>query len=289
MAVSVVAEHDENLRRPAPPIRGGRVVRLVLRRLLLTMLAAASLVVAVELFDTDAGRTGSVSGSDLISDTGGAIDPLGAVRLRPFTVDQRASVIRRLEAAAVRVTGPGCSGAGGGGGATGTGLLADGMLFTNAHIAGGARHVIIDRPDRPRGDGLLEPVTVTLAAIRPDVDLAFGPVGGGAELELAPGDPTVGQPVLLAGYGGGRVLSVLESTIHNNVDGSAYGSVGPVLLLDVPTGVGFSGGPVVDVDGRVVGLLRAYDSVTGLAVAVPVSTLRDAAPRVQMELQEVSC
>lgn len=112
---------------------------------------------------------------------------------------------------------------------------------------------------------------------------------GEAALDWADEPAVAGQPVLLAGYGGGRTLTILDAVVHAVVDGRVYGNEGPVLLLDRPIVAGFSGGPVVDRHGRVVGILRAFDSVTGLTIATPSAMMVDISRSPNKQVEPSSC
>lgn len=103
----------------------------------------------------------------------------------------------------------------------------------------------------------------------PATSSGAGPIG----LRLAGDDPRPGDPVVMAARLDDRVEQV-PAAVAGIVDGDAYGVDGPVLLLDPGSVPGFSGGPVVDGTGRVVGVLNAVDRSTGLAIATPVSELR---------------
>jgi len=65
----------------------------------------------------------------------------------------------------------------------------------------------------------------------------------------------------------------LPGRVHLYADGSSYDANGTVMLLDPVTAFGFSGGPVLDRDGRVVAVLMAIDMATDLTLAIPVSEL----------------
>ncbi len=67
---------------------------------------------------------------------------------------------------------------------------------------------------------------------------------------------------------------LLPGVVVDTVSGTPFGVRGPVLRLTSELGHDEAGGPVVDAKGRVVALAFTSDPRTGLAVAVPVATLR---------------
>jgi S1-C subfamily serine protease len=199
----------------------------------------------------------------------------------PLDAQQAAAIAEGASGATVTVSGEGC-----GHSVAGTGFLVEGRVVTN-------RHLVVDA-EVVRVDGLavrsqaLEP-TVTVAA---DIDLAVIPAegvyGDGAEapeggtvdqasssvtgLTLAGADAPVGAEVVMVGRGDGQ-RRWQRGRVHLYTTGGPYGATGTVMLIDPAASFGYSGGPVLDGDGRVVGILRAMDLSTGLAIAIPVSDL----------------
>lgn len=79
---------------------------------------------------------------------------------------------------------------------------------------------------------------------------------------------------MLAGHPGGTGLQVLEGEVVGYQSASVWGMNGDkVMLIDQGTEGGFSGGPVLNRNGDVVGMLAAVDATTGLTVAIPVEEL----------------
>ena len=105
------------------------------------------------------------------------------------------------------------------------------------------------------------------------VDLAVLEVTGPdmRPVEVAAEDPEPATPVLMPGFpGGGPVVSVegrVEDYLHT-ADGSA------VLRFSPTPAIGQSGSPLLDAEGRLVGLAYAVDQVSGLGHAIPASELR---------------
>ncbi len=173
-------------------------------------------------------------------------------------------------------------------GGSGTLIDADGLVVTAAHIAlAESYRMEVTLPGGERYDA-------RLLALLPGKDMAVlcvpGLVGrSGARLRLS--DPLPGTPVLAFGsprrgriaVAAGRVGSGrLSGTIH-------YGRfvLEAPLELELAIEPGFSGGPVVDTDGEVVGILAGFaldpetedgPSDPGLAFAVPGKTLATELP-----------
>lgn len=161
-----------------------------------------------------------------------------------------------------------------------TGFLAGGLVVTNAHIAGGAERLDLSGP------GVLASAQVSRVGV--GVDLAVAPLGLRGGLTWADDDPAIGDRLVVVGRGSG-VFLWRPATVALYGDPAVYGGEGPVLLLDASTEPGFSGGAVLDLDGEVVGVLRAVDTATGLAVAEPVSSYRDWVARDKYGDQKTSC
>jgi len=88
---------------------------------------------------------------------------------------------------------------------------------------------------------------------------------------LADRDPAPGDPVLLAGYPGGR-LTLTDGRVEGALrlrDG------GEVLRFSPAPETGQSGSPLLDVEGRVAGLVYARDDAGGQGLAIPATRLRE--------------
>ncbi len=195
----------------------------------------------------------------------------------------RASEIaNRAAPAIVTVKAEGCEAS-----VTGSGFVVDEMVVTNRHLVTGTELALVD------GLGSGPERTMAVGAVAASLDLAIIPVGDGAglgngdglsgqdeaegaaaggRLLLADADPQVGTGVVMVGRSNGH-LGWLSGQVHLYTAGRPYGAAGTVMLIDPAASFGYSGGPVLDGDGRVVGILRAMDRTTGLAIAIPVSDL----------------
>ena len=145
----------------------------------------------------------------------------------------------------------------------------DGLIATNLHVIGEARPVTVELLD-----GRSFPVSAIFAHDRGH-DLAILQINTGdlPALSLAPADSLEqGQAVVAFGNPQGlkhSVVTGIVSALREEVDGQ------PMIQLAIPIEQGNSGGPAVDLDGRVHGLLTLKSIVTeNLGYAVVADALR---------------
>jgi putative serine protease PepD len=177
----------------------------------------------------------------------------------------------------------------GGGTATGSGFVVDddGTIVTNEHVVDQARTA------RIRFAGQDEPVTARvlgadassdLAVLRVDPDDVKGdlrPLPLGSSGKLRVGEPAIalGSPFGLDGTLTTGVVSALERDIR-----APNGfTIDEVVQTDAAINPGNSGGPLLDGDGRVIGVnsQRAGGEGSALGFAVPVDTLKQVLPRLK--------
>ena len=152
----------------------------------------------------------------------------------------------------------------------GTGFVvgADGLIATNLHVIGEARAISVETHDGKRFDA-----TAVHASDRA-ADLALLRIAatGLAPLELADSDSLKqGQPVVAVGNPHGLTHSVVTGVVsgEREIDGRK------MIQLAIPIEPGNSGGPLMDLAGRVYGLLTMKSSVTAnLGFAVPSNRLK---------------
>lgn len=148
-------------------------------------------------------------------------------------------------------------------------LLDDGERtfgLTNQHVVAGSRKVLA------RG-------TDDAVAVEGGVDGRDAAELDAGELEATGAEPlpvgpapVLGAGVTVAGYPGGR-FRAMSGHVRAIEPRQGFGGVADVLLIDVDAEPGISGGVVVDVTGRAVGLVAARDPLTGDVVAYPLATL----------------
>ena len=180
----------------------------------------------------------------------------------------RAETIERLaREVTLRVRNLGCGGL-----ATGSAVaIGEDLLVTNRHVIEGA-----DRLEVTTWDG--RTLTVEVAKAATTHDIAVAEVAGGLPdaAAVATGDVEAGAEVLVAGYPRGGALSIAEGRVTRRTEDLLFGAEAGALALDVEVRPGNSGGPVLDTDGRLVGVVYAYAQDDGRGFAVPVSALREA-------------
>ncbi len=144
----------------------------------------------------------------------------------------------------------------------GSGFVVGDRLLTNRHLLVGTATARADQP--------IAPVSVVVTGRSPSRDLAVLSAPRALSLGLARRAVVAGEEVLVGGHDGGGAIEVRSGSVVGIVDGTAYGLADQqVLLVDAVTGPGFSGGPVVDRHGQVVGMLQGFEERTGLTLAIP--------------------
>ena len=151
-------------------------------------------------------------------------------------------------------------------------LAEDGYILTNSHVARSSGDLRVRLPDGVTMAGKLVGADdhTDLAVVRVEAPLP-------APLALAEAEPvSVGQLVLAIGNPLGfersvslGVVSALFRTLPTNAGGVLEG----LLQTDAAVNPGNSGGPLVDAEGRVVGITTAMLAyASGIGFAVPAST-----------------
>ena len=182
----------------------------------------------------------------------------------------------------------------------------DGHVLTNEHVVNNTE-ITINEPNRKvvirlnvsrievcfppesaaaRG-GSTPCATATIAAADPDLDLAVLFVGGSNQPYLALGDSDVvtpGQPVQALGFPFGRTLDIGRDTLDAVVPEitTTVGTISALrannagerrfLQIDGNVNPGSSGGPIVNKDGFVVGVVVArLRDASNIAFAIPIN------------------
>lgn len=186
------------------------------------------------------------------------------------TIPQAAatSVARQAQQITVRIRVLGCEHFG-----TGSGfVLPGGVVVTNRHVVQRPRAVTLNTWDGRSLEAEVRGIAIDsdLAVLRLVDDEPDLPT---ATLRDAPVE--LGEQVLAAGYPDGGPITVSTGRVVDRVDGEVLGEPADVLRVDARIRQGNSGGPLLDEQGRVVGVVFALEVPTGHGLAVPVEVLLD--------------
>ena len=186
----------------------------------------------------------------------------------------------------------GSSGLGGGGGqATGSGFVVDddGTILTNAHVVEGADEVRVSFEEGGSSipadvKGIDADTDIAVLKIDPAKvsDLTVLPLGDSSELEV--GDPVVaiGNP-----FGLQRTVTTgIVSALQRQIDAPSGFSINDVIQTDASINPGNSGGPLLDAQGRVIGINSQIatgggQGSVGIGFAVPIDTAKNLLPKLR--------
>jgi S1-C subfamily serine protease len=152
---------------------------------------------------------------------------------------------------------------------TATGMLwsAEGVIVTTSHGVERDEDLAIER-----ADGTVLPAT--LAGRDSDTDIAvlrISAAGLPAVQSAEAAEVRVGQLALALGRPGHSGLQATIGIVSARQETQTHGQPGYILNTDAVLYPGFSGGPLVDVSGRVVGMVnRMFGRGMGVAVGTPV-------------------
>jgi len=187
-------------------------------------------------------------------------------------------------------TAPGVAGIQNGAGGSGSGFLIDGKghVVTNDHVVeGGTQFTVRFGED---GDPLPaklvgKDVSTDLAVLEVDPDKVPAetkPLELASSAGLRPGDVAIaiGSPFGLSGSLTTGVISALDRTI----DAPNGFQISGVLQTDAAINPGNSGGPLLDAEGRVIGVnsqiaASSARQSSGVGFAVPVDTVKEVVPQ----------
>ncbi len=177
----------------------------------------------------------------------------------------------------------------GGGTATGSGILIDdqGHVLTNAHVVDGSSSVSVKFGD---GDAL----DAKVLGVDDSTDVAVLSVDPGKvdAKPLALGDSDavkVGDPVVAIGnpYGLDRTVTTgIISALQRQISAPNGFTISDVLQTDAAINPGNSGGPLIDADGRVIGINSQIatgsggEGSVGIGFAVPINTAKQVASQI---------
>jgi putative serine protease PepD len=208
------------------------------------------------------------------SDASPVADTSGGLSVADIYKRSAASVVE------IAVTSSGEGPFGGQGRSQGSGFVYDdeGHVITNQHVVAGATEVTVKLSDGSTYDG-------TVVGTDPSTDLAVvkvdAPAAALEPLELADSDELeVGDGVVAIGSPFGLAQTVttgIVSALHRQITAPNDFSINDAIQTDAAINHGNSGGPLLDLEGRVVGVNSQIESQTGgndgIGFAVPSTTV----------------
>jgi S1-C subfamily serine protease len=176
--------------------------------------------------------------------------------------------------------------------ATGSGFVVDedGTILTNAHVVEGADQVTVSFEEN--GDS----IDAEVKGVDPDTDLAVLKIDPGdvEDLTVLPlgdsSDLEVGDPVVAIGnpFGLQRTVTTgIVSALQRQIDAPSGFSISNVIQTDASINPGNSGGPLLDAQGRVIGINSQIatggsgQGSVGIGFAVPINTAKDLLPELR--------
>jgi S1-C subfamily serine protease len=159
----------------------------------------------------------------------------------------------------------------------------DGYLLTNNHVVAGAARLVASMPDGHRIDAKpvgYDPAT-DLAVLRLAAGgLPFAEFGSSARLRVGQLVVAIGNPL---GFQA-TVTAGIVSALGRSLRSPSGRLIDSVIQTDAPLNPGNSGGPLVDGNGRVVGINTAMiGAAQGICFAIGIDTAADVAARIMRD------
>jgi S1-C subfamily serine protease len=178
--------------------------------------------------------------------------------------------------------------------ATGSGFVLDksGTILTNAHVIDGAVKVTVQLENKQEVDATVvgKDTSTDLALLRINPDgQQLHPLTLGTSTGIHVGDPTIaiGNP-----FGLDRTLTTgVVSALQRQIQAPNGFAIDNVIQTDAALNPGNSGGPLLDAQGRVIGINSQIESSssttggqgtnTGIGFAVPIDTAKQIIPQLE--------
>lgn len=257
----------------------------------------ARLVAGVAVLSLVAGAGGGFVGGRLADDPGAAVVVTSSPTITA-TVASTSEETIALVAEAVGASVVSVSVSSGPTSAEGSGVVfsADGLVITNAHVvsdAGPSADIQVTFADGSTADANVvgsDPAH-DIAVLRAQGVSDLTPATFGTATDLQVGDTVVafGSPLGLAGTVSSGIVSALHRSVEiatdspGPLDATSSTTLTDAIQTDAAVNPGNSGGPLVDLSGRVVGITTAMASINGtsgsigIGFAITIDTAREVA------------
>jgi serine protease Do len=162
-------------------------------------------------------------------------------------------------------------------------ISADGLIVTNAHVAGGADEITISLDDGTelpaKLQGIDEKTDLALLKVEAGKPLPYVTFGDSSKVRVGEAVVAVGNPFGL----GGTVTAGIVSATGREIGSGPYDDF---LQVDAPINRGNSGGPTFNLKGEVVGVNSAIFSPSGGSVGIGFAISSNLAKQVIDDLQD---
>lgn len=235
------------------------------------------------------GVGGGAIGATLV-DGGGDLGPAAAVPTTPVTARDSdnvvAPVLEAVQPSVVTIETSGRAPVGPFGRsvrthAAGTGMIVsdDGLVVTNAHVVAGADTVTVTLADGSSYEATVVGAdsSIDVAALQIDDDVSGLPTVTFAEVPAEVGETVVAIGNALALGAEPTVTLGIVSAVDRSIDVGDGTTMRELVQTDAAINSGNSGGPLVNMDGEVVGMNTAVaSSAQNIGFAVSAATIVDA-------------
>lgn len=172
----------------------------------------------------------------------------------------------------------------------GSGVIIDGegRILTNYHVAGRAAEIYVTLSNKERVKGKLvgDDHWTDLAVVQMDMDevrqkkseFTYAELGESGKLLTGQDVIAIGTPFGLARTMTLGIVSNTERTFYperQTIDEYETGEFGNWIQMDTPIAPGNSGGPLVDLNGKIVGINTRGISGQGLNFAIPIDEAKE--------------
>lgn len=234
--------------------------------LALLFIAACTAPPGHSLRNDDLAATASPVDTAVVSTTPTPTPTLVEPEIHPGVSSTTAASSEQWDRSVVRIRVVSCAGVG-----TGTGFLIDNAtIITARHVVADARKIQVETWDGKD----LEVAEARQASV---VDLGIIKLAAPIDVPPLVVSATESQPkdrVFAIGYPEGNELKTTEGTVLGYFNDMRYGSLGRIMRFTAPIKPGNSGGPLLSLEGEVVGVVYAIDLNNQDSLAVPAATLR---------------
>jgi len=171
----------------------------------------------------------------------------------------------------------------------------DGYVVTNAHVVGTETKVEVDFSDGTKvyGNVVGTDQNSDLAAIKvtvPASELHPLVLGDSSALKIGETVSAIGDPLLLTGSMTTGIVSAVGRSLPGNVQAAGsngYYTTGDIIQTDALVNPGNSGGPLINLNGQVVGIVwaqainnnSAVPAASGIGYAISINTVKRVIPQ----------